>query len=102
LNSDPTHCSGSTALDGNFLLMSNLKDGVDRYAIPSLQHVQSYTHVILRNTPLQISVARQAGLIFVGGDDGFARIFDYSTGAYRGQLEHGHRGDRIISVTVSL
>ena len=49
-----------------------------------------------------ISVARQAGLIFVGGDDGFARIFDYSTGAYRGQLEHGHRGDRIISVTVSL
>jgi hypothetical protein len=75
---------------------------VDRYAVPTLQRIQSYSHVILRNVPLQISVARQAGLIFVGGDDGFARIFDYSTGAYRGQLEHGNRGDQIIPVVVGL
>lgn len=94
--------SGNTTLDGNFLLVSNLKDGVDRYAVPTLQRIQSYSHVILRNVPLQISVARQAGLIFVGGDDGFARIFDYSTGAYRGQLEHGNRGDQIIPVVVGL
>jgi hypothetical protein len=69
--------------------------------VPSLQHVQSYSHVILRNVPLQISVARQAGLIFIGGDDGFARIFNYSTGAFRGQLEHTNRGDQIIPVAVS-
>jgi hypothetical protein len=81
--------------------VSNLKDGVDKYAIPTLQRVQSYSHVILHNVPLQISVARQAGLIFVGGDDGFARIFDYSSGAHRGQLQHGSRGDRIIPVAVS-
>ncbi|KAG1858600.1 WD40-repeat-containing domain protein, partial [Suillus tomentosus] len=91
----------NTALEGNFLLVSNLKDGVDKYAIPTLQRVQSYSHVILHNVPLQISVARQAGLIFVGGDDGFARIFDYSSGAHRGQLQHGSRGDRIIPVAVS-
>jgi hypothetical protein len=69
--------------------------------VPSLQRVQSYSHVILRNVPLQISVARQAGLIFIGGDDGFARIFNYSTGAFRGQLEHANRGDQIIPVAVS-
>ncbi|KAG2115322.1 WD40 repeat-like protein [Suillus discolor] len=90
---------GNTALEGNFLLVSNLKDGVDKYAIPALQRVQSYSHVILHNVPLQISIARQAGLIFVGGDDGFARVFDYSSGAYRGQLEHGNRGDHIIPIT---
>ncbi|KAG1843218.1 WD40-repeat-containing domain protein [Suillus tomentosus] len=89
---------GNAILEGNFLLVSNLKDGVDKYFVPSLQRVQSYSHVILRNVPLQISVARQAGLIFIGGDDGFARIFHYSTGAYRGQLEHGNRADQIIPV----
>ncbi|KAG1784435.1 WD40-repeat-containing domain protein [Suillus plorans] len=89
---------GNAALDGNYLLVSNLKDGVDKYAIPNLTHVQSFNHVILRNIPLQISVARQSGLLFVGGDDGFAQIFDYTTGAYRGQLDHGSRGDCITPV----
>jgi hypothetical protein len=96
-----TCCSGNAVLEGNFLLVSNLKDGVDKYTVPTLQRVQSYSHVILRNVPLQISVARQAGLVFVGGDDGFARVFDYSTGIYRGQLAHGNQGDQIIPVTVS-
>ncbi|KAG1736392.1 WD40-repeat-containing domain protein [Suillus paluster] len=90
---------GNAVLEGSFLLMSNLKDRVDKYTIPTLQRVQSYNHVILRNVPLQISVARQAGLIFVGGDDGFACVFDYSTGTYRGQLAHGNRGDQIIPIT---
>ncbi|KAG2145752.1 WD40-repeat-containing domain protein [Suillus cothurnatus] len=90
---------GNAVLEGNFLLVSNLKDGVDKYTVPTLQRVQSYSHVILRNVPLQISVARQAGLVFVGGDDGFARVFDYSTGIYRGQLAHGNQGDQIIPVT---
>ncbi|KAG2094394.1 uncharacterized protein F5147DRAFT_778998 [Suillus discolor] len=69
---------GNAVLEGNFLL--------------------SYNHVILCNVPLQISIAREAGLVFVGGDDGFARVFDYNTGAYRGQLTHGNRGDQIIPV----
>ncbi|KAG2151554.1 WD40-repeat-containing domain protein, partial [Suillus bovinus] len=75
---------GNAFLEGNFLLVSNLKDRVDKYAIPTLQRVQSYNHVILCNVPLQISVACEAGLVFVGGDDGFACIFNYNTGAYRG------------------
>ncbi|KAG2033319.1 hypothetical protein BDR03DRAFT_1014390 [Suillus americanus] len=47
----------NTALEGNFLLVSNLKDRVDKYTVPTLQHVQSYSHVIICNVPLQISVA---------------------------------------------
>ncbi|KAG1780879.1 hypothetical protein EV702DRAFT_949891, partial [Suillus placidus] len=89
---------GNTTLEGNFLLVSNLKDGVDKYSVPTLQHVPSYNHVILQNVPLQISVAQQAGLIFIGGNDGFAHIFHYCTGAYRGQLEHGNHGDQIMPV----
>ncbi|KAG2336462.1 WD40 repeat-like protein [Suillus weaverae] len=95
---DPYAASGNTTLKGNFLLVSNLKDGVDKHSVPSLQHVQSCSHVILRNVPLQISVARQAGLIFIRGDNGFTRIFNYSTGAFRGQLEHANWGDQIIPV----
>jgi hypothetical protein len=95
------HFSSNTAVDGNYLLVSNLKDRVDKYTIPTLAHVQSFNHVILRNIPLQISVARQSGLLFVGGDNGFAQIFDYTTGAYRGQLNHGNRGDCITPVVVS-
>ncbi|KAG2103031.1 hypothetical protein BD769DRAFT_1676477 [Suillus cothurnatus] len=89
---------GNTAVDGNYLLVSNLKDGVDKYTIPALACVQSFNHVILRNVPLQISVARQSGLLFIGGDDGFALIFDYTTGAYHGQLNHGNRGNCITPV----
>ncbi|KAG1853455.1 hypothetical protein DFJ58DRAFT_841638 [Suillus subalutaceus] len=98
MNDHVINCCGNTALNGNYLLVSNLKDRVDKYTIPNLTHVQSFNHVILRNIPLQISVARQSGLLFVGGDDGFARIFDYTTGAYHGQLEHGSRGDCITPV----
>jgi hypothetical protein len=41
------------------------------------------------NVPVQISVAHDAGWVIVGGDDGFARIFDYQTGAFREKLDHG-------------
>ncbi|KAG2136461.1 hypothetical protein DEU56DRAFT_707846, partial [Suillus clintonianus] len=54
--------------------VSNLKDGVDKYAIPTLQCIQSYSHVILHNIPLHISVACQVGLILIWGNDGFAQI----------------------------
>ncbi|KAG1721816.1 uncharacterized protein EDB91DRAFT_1029201, partial [Suillus paluster] len=62
--------SGNTTLERNFLLVSNLKDRVDKYSMPTLQCVQSYSHMILQNVPLQISVAQQAGLIFIRGDNG--------------------------------
>ncbi|KAF8833275.1 hypothetical protein BDN67DRAFT_917324 [Paxillus ammoniavirescens] len=80
--------SGNTCLDGLNLLVSNLHDGVDKYALPTMHRAQSFHHTILKNVPLQIAVAREAGWMVVGGDNGFARIFDYQTGAFRGQLDH--------------
>ena len=69
--------------------MSNLRDGVDKYAIPAFHHAQSYHHAILVNVPLQLSIACEAGLVIVGGDDRFARIFNHQMGAFRDKLDHG-------------
>jgi hypothetical protein len=81
--------SGNTCLDGQHLFVSNLRDGVDKYVLPQMHCVQSYHHTILVNVPLQISVAQEAGRVIVGGDNGFARIFDYQTGAFQEKLDHG-------------
>ncbi|KAG2065542.1 hypothetical protein BDR04DRAFT_1161334 [Suillus decipiens] len=84
---------GNTALDVNFLLVSNLKDGVDKYAVPTFQHVQSYTHVILDNIPLQISVARQLELIDVGGDDGITPIMCFKAKIFLDDKAKDSSGD---------
>ena len=81
--------SGSTCLNGQQLLITNLQDGVDRYSLPIMHRAQSYNHTILVNVPLQISIARESGWVIVGGDNGFARVFDYQTGAFREKLDHG-------------
>ncbi|KIJ18810.1 hypothetical protein PAXINDRAFT_9040 [Paxillus involutus ATCC 200175] len=57
---------------------------------------QSYHHTILVNVPLQISVAQEAGRVIVGRDNGFARIFNYRTGAFREKLDHGSGIWRLI------
>ena len=81
--------SGSTCLDGQQLLITNLRDGVNRYSLPTMHRAQSYNHTILVNVPLQVSVARESGWVIVGGDNGSARVFDYQTGAFREKLDHG-------------
>jgi hypothetical protein len=81
--------SGSACLDGQQLLITNLRDGVDRYVLPTMYLAQSYHHTILINAPLQVSVARESGWVVVGGDDGFAWVFDYQLGTFREKLEHG-------------
>ena len=83
-------CSGDACLDGQHILISNLRDGVDKYAIPAFHHAQSYHHTISVNVPLQLSIAHEAGLVIVGGDNGFARIFNHQTGAFRDKLDHGN------------
>ncbi|KAF8834257.1 WD40 repeat-like protein, partial [Paxillus ammoniavirescens] len=63
---------GNTCLDGLNLLVSNLCDGVDKYALPIMHRAQSFHHTILKNVPLQIAVAHEAGWMVVGGNNGFA------------------------------
>ncbi|KIK77645.1 hypothetical protein PAXRUDRAFT_103392, partial [Paxillus rubicundulus Ve08.2h10] len=88
--------------DGLNLLVSNLHDGVDKYSLPTMHCAQSFHHTILKNVLLQIAVAREAGWMVVGGNNGFARIFHYQTGAFWGQLEHWYAwrsGDLVVAVT---
>ncbi|KAG1743277.1 uncharacterized protein EDB91DRAFT_1081213 [Suillus paluster] len=70
---------GNAVLEGSFLLVSNLKDRVDKYTVPTTQCIQSFNHVILCNVPLQISVAQQEfgldKLLFARID----RSFDFDT-----------------------
>ena len=81
--------SGSACLDRQQLLITNLCDSVDRYVLPTMHLAQSYHHTILINAPLQVSVAWESGWVVVGGDDGFARVFDYQTGTFQEKLDHG-------------
>ncbi|KAF9222177.1 hypothetical protein BS17DRAFT_681037, partial [Gyrodon lividus] len=81
--------SRNTCLDGQHLFVSNLRDGVNKYVLPQMHCTQSYRHTILVNVPLQISVAWEAGWVVVGGDNGFAQIFDYKMGAFQEKLDHG-------------
>ena len=83
------HHSGDACLDGHNLLVSNLCDGVDKYTVPTLHQSQSYPHNVLVNVPLQISVVQQTGMVLVGGDTGFAHIFNYHTSAFLNKLDHG-------------
>ena len=80
--------SGDTCLDGQHLLVSNLCDGVDKYAIPIFHHIQSYHHAISVNVPHQLSVTCEARLVIVGGDNGFIQISDNQTSAFCDKLDH--------------
>ena len=81
--------SGSACLDGQQLLIPNLRDSVDQYVLPTMHPAQSYHHTILINAPLQFSVARESGWVVVGGDNGFMQVFDYQTGTFQEKLDHG-------------
>ena len=80
---------GHAELDGSNLIVSNLVNGIDQYAIPTMERLQTFSHTILRNVPLQVTVARDGQWIVLGGDDGFARIYDRWSGQFLRRLEHG-------------
>ena len=69
--------------------MSNLVSGVDLYAIPSMERLQTMSHTIIRNVPLQVTVTHNGQWVVLGGDDGFVRIYDRRTGQFLGRLDHG-------------
>ncbi|KZT01432.1 WD40 repeat-like protein [Laetiporus sulphureus 93-53] len=79
---------GHSALshDERTLVISNLETGVDEYRFPSLERVRSYTYPILRNHIMQVGMIGTQ--IIVGGDDGFARMYESTTGCLIGTLDH--------------
>ena len=75
--------------DGKLLLVSNLKDGVDKYLFPNMEKVQTFTHPIDTNCILQTRALPSWNLIVVGGDDGFARVFNRISGQLVSEIHHG-------------
>ncbi|KZS99826.1 uncharacterized protein LAESUDRAFT_667510, partial [Laetiporus sulphureus 93-53] len=72
--------------DDEFIFITNLVNGVDQYKFPSLERLRSYTYPIVHNRIMQI--ATFGTNIVVGGDDGFARLFDSRTGRLIECLNH--------------
>lgn len=68
------------------LFVSNLISGVDQYKFPSLVHVRSYNYPIIHNQIMQVAVLGTQ--VVIGGDDGFARLFDTTTGRLLDRLNH--------------
>ncbi|EIW74268.1 WD40 repeat-like protein [Coniophora puteana RWD-64-598 SS2] len=92
---------GDTCLSdsGGFLFVSNLTNGVDKYALPTMERVDSFPHPIIRNAILQVAFAPAANLLVVGGDDGFLRVFDHRTGKIMHHVEHAESGFEVRTIT---
>ena len=75
--------------DGGMLIVSNLVDGVDTYAIPPREPLRSFRHPINRNVPLLVSSPTGSPLIVVGSDNGRPRIYDHHAGHLSASLPHG-------------
>ncbi|KAF8886999.1 hypothetical protein BD779DRAFT_1395717, partial [Infundibulicybe gibba] len=71
------------------LIVSNLVDGIDTYAIPPHQLVWSFRQPIHHNVPLLVSSALEGSLTVVGGDDGSVRLYDQRLGILSSILHHG-------------
>ncbi|KLO04551.1 WD40 repeat-like protein [Schizopora paradoxa] len=74
--------------EGAFLFITNLLDGIDQYRFPSLEKVQSFTHPISMNLPLQVTTAARGQWVLCGGDSGFVRVYSRRTGQIVQVLDH--------------
>ena len=89
--------------DQRTLLISNLVNGIDSYAIagvsPGLSPalVQSFRHPIRTNVPLQVTSAMQGNWVISGSDDGSVRIFDQRSGELLKSLHHSDGMRQFVS-----
>ncbi|KZT07843.1 uncharacterized protein LAESUDRAFT_650306 [Laetiporus sulphureus 93-53] len=70
------------------LFISNLLSGIDQYRLPSMERTRSYSYPILCNYMMQVSLFDNE--VVMGGDDGFARVFDIRTRRLTQMLDHSH------------
>lgn len=56
-----------------------------------MQLKRNFTHTITTNVILQVVIISQHGWVVAGGDDGFARVFDLSSGKFLFSLVHDER-----------
>ncbi|EGN96709.1 hypothetical protein SERLA73DRAFT_57979 [Serpula lacrymans var. lacrymans S7.3] len=82
--------SGHSAIDGQYLVVSNLLSGLDRYKLPRMERILSSPHTIIVNVPLQVAIVPQEGWIVCRGDNGFAQLFCFSSGKFLACLSHNN------------
>ncbi|KAF8998015.1 hypothetical protein BDQ17DRAFT_1248003, partial [Cyathus striatus] len=76
--------------DNHTLLVSNLQDGVDIYAILPVQPLRLLKHAICSNVALVISLALEGELVVVSSDDGAVHVYDQCLGTLVALLPHGY------------
>ena len=93
--------SGYAALNhnGKHLLVSNLKDGIDEYQFPSLEKVQTFSYPVQRNCILHTRTLPAWNLIVVGGDSGFARVFNRISGQLVSEIHHGGKHAATLDIS---
>jgi hypothetical protein len=85
--------------DGKHLLVSNLKDGVDEYQFPSLEKVQTFSHPVEHNCILHTRTLPARNLVVVGGDNGFARVFNRINGQLVSEIHHGGKHAATLAIS---
>ena len=80
-------CSAHAVLKENFLVITNLHDGIDLYSVPNMQLIKMYSHSNVNNTIFKVSFVDSDWLV-LGWQDGFARLYDVHSGQFLQKLEH--------------
>jgi len=88
--------------DGHSLIVSNLRDGIDLYSLPSSQPLLTFKHNIICNVPLLVSSACDGRMSIVGGDNGCTRMYDPCMGMMTGVLQHRNSESFPQKVLISL
>jgi WD40 repeat protein len=65
-----------------------------------MERLQSMSHTISRNVPLQVTATHNGQWVVLGGDDGFVRIYDGRTGQFLHRLDHGSGKQAIFGKNV--
>lgn len=60
-----------------------------------MERTRSYSYPILRNYIMQVSLFDNE--VVMGGDDGFARVFDIKTGRLTQMLDHSDGEQRTVA-----
>jgi WD40 repeat protein len=89
-------CSAHADLNENFMAVMNLDDGVDLYSVPTMQLIKTYSHGNVNNAIFKVSFVDKSWLVS-GGQDGFARLYDWQSGQFLQRLEHSS-GMRSVSL----
>ena len=79
--------SAHADLNENFMAVTNLDDGVDLYSVPTMQLIKTYLHGNVNNAIFKVSFVDNNWLVS-GGQDGFARLYDWRSGQFLQRLDH--------------